>query len=1039
MPDHRLEIESETLSEPAGRMQALADAAARLLEADKFAEAEAVYCEMIAHAPGDPAGYFGASRAARGRGDREASLARLRVVAQAGPGHIHAAVEIAADLRALGRLDEAEAVCRELVNAHPDSADAYLALGHCARARGDRAESLKHFEAAVAADPRHIWAINEAAADLREAGRLDEAEAGYRRLLEIAPGHAHGLIGLGYCARLRGDLAASLALFQGAAAADPGFTWARIEVAGDLRELGRLDEAEAVCRDILAAQPHYAEAHLALGHCARSRGNRAAALAQFQAAAAADPENIWARNEAATELRELGQLQAAAARYRELLEISPNLVYAHLGLGYCARARGDGPEALAHFQDAARADPGNAWAHVECASIFRELGDLDAAEAACSAALAAQPNHAGALVALGHCARARGDRAAAIAHFRAGAAADPGNIWAINEITHELRESGDADAARRAAEAALQRHPNSLHLMLSVGLSERAAGRHAEALAAFAAAHEAFPEEPGVLVEMAVEERALGRQRRCDELLARALALDPRSLPALLCQAEQALMAAAPEQALALLERAGREQPEQLALKLATADALAALGKIDDAITLLAGVEGQFGPLPAVLAKRVYLLRQSGDLHEALRLGREVTARLPHFFGGWTERFHAELLAGSEADIETCLAQMPAGSAQERASVTRFRGNYAESCWRVEEAIGLYETAAEMLHQDAGLQHELVRAKLLRLDVAGAMVHLRRAVALTAHQTRLLQKSLNISQTHFGQVIDDYRIEENLLNVLISLQKLEPAARVAVLGYIVRETADSTAAAVALMVAMRQAGAFARRVAGRGGIPRRIIQFWDAETPPEDVARLMRSWRAHNPGLAHHLFNEGSAREFLAARFPASVLQAFSRVREPAQKADIFRLAVLAVAGGVYADADDRCLQAIDSIVPETAELVVYQEDHGTLGNNFMAARPRQDVVVRALEMAVAAVNRGDSDIVWLATGPGLLTRVFGQFFARGGEAAPAPGVVVLDRRELFAAVAIHCAAGYKRTDRHWSNTAFARRRGVLAGKNDNT
>jgi mannosyltransferase OCH1-like enzyme len=143
---------------------------------------------------------------------------------------------------------------------------------------------------------------------------------------------------------------------------------------------------------------------------------------------------------------------------------------------------------------------------------------------------------------------------------------------------------------------------------------------------------------------------------------------------------------------------------------------------------------------------------------------------------------------------------------------------------------------------------------------------------------------------------------------------------------------------------------------------------------------------------------------------------------------------VLAVAGGVYADADDKCLQPIDSIVPETAELVMYQEDHGTIANNFIAARPGQKVVVRALEMVVAAINRGDNDIVWLATGPGLLTRAFGQFLAPGAGLEVPPGVVVLDRRELFAAVAIHCAAGYKRTDRHWSNAAFARRRRDLVG-----
>jgi len=35
--------------------------------------------------------------------------------------------------------------------------------------------------------------------------------------------------------------------------------------------------------------------------------------------------------------------------------------------------------------------------------------------------------------------------------------------------------------------------------------------------------------------------------------------------------------------------------------------------------------------------------------------------------------------------------------------------------------------------------------------------------------------------------------------------------------------------------------------------------------------------------------------------------------------------------------------------------------------------------------------------------------------------------VVVLDRSELYRAVAVHCSAAYKQTARHWSNTVFSR------------
>ena len=91
-----------------------------------------------------------------------------------------------------------------------------------------------------------------------------------------------------------------------------------------------------------------------------------------------------------------------------------------------------------------------------------------------------------------------------------------------------------------------------------------------------------------------------------------------------------------------------------------------------------------------------------------------------------------------------------------------------------------------------------------------------------------------------------------------------------------------------------------------------------------------------------------------------------------------------------------------------TRVLFVYQEDFGTLGNNVIGAAPQHPVIGRALDLAVAAVGRGDRDILWLSTGPGLLTRAFAQTLASTPLvwAAWLDQIVVLDRRKLRHAVA---------------------------------
>jgi mannosyltransferase OCH1-like enzyme len=269
---------------------------------------------------------------------------------------------------------------------------------------------------------------------------------------------------------------------------------------------------------------------------------------------------------------------------------------------------------------------------------------------------------------------------------------------------------------------------------------------------------------------------------------------------------------------------------------------------------------------------------------------------------------------------------------------------------------------------------------------------------------------------------------------LVMARDLPPADRIAPLRAVAARFPDYTGAAISLLIALRQVGRFSRAAtvsadAVWGRIPQRIAQFWDAAVVPPDVSVLMESWRTHHPDWEYERFDSRAAQRFLRDNFAPAVLAAYNRARQKAQKADLFRLAYLCARGGYYIDADDRCLAPITTIAPSDCELVVYQEDYGTIANDFIGVVPGHPVLKRALTEAVTAVNRGDADILWLATGPGLLSRAFVREILRvDNDRAPAlDHAAVLDRSELYRAVAVHCSAAYKQTDRHWSNTVFGR------------
>lgn len=113
------------------------------------------------------------------------------------------------------------------------------------------------------------------------AGRLAEAEAGYRAALERAPQAAGVLHNLGVLAAETGRLREAVGFFDRAVAAEPAYASAHFNRAGALRALGEAAAArEAYQRTVALDAGHY-QAHQALGYLWLADGRRDRALDHF--------------------------------------------------------------------------------------------------------------------------------------------------------------------------------------------------------------------------------------------------------------------------------------------------------------------------------------------------------------------------------------------------------------------------------------------------------------------------------------------------------------------------------------------------------------------------------------------------------------------------------------------------------------------------------------------------------------------------------------------------------------------------------------
>ncbi len=129
-----------------------------------------------------------------------------------------------------------------------------------------------------------------------EAGRLPQAEAIYREVLDAAPGRPDAMVLLADVARRAGRLEAAAELLRGALRASPGVPSYHQQLGAVLAAMGRLDEAAACFREAAARKPDFALAHNSLGETLYALGELDGALASFRRALALEDRPRFREN-----------------------------------------------------------------------------------------------------------------------------------------------------------------------------------------------------------------------------------------------------------------------------------------------------------------------------------------------------------------------------------------------------------------------------------------------------------------------------------------------------------------------------------------------------------------------------------------------------------------------------------------------------------------------------------------------------------------------------------------------------------------------
>jgi tetratricopeptide (TPR) repeat protein len=147
-------------------------------------------------------------------------------------------------------------------------------------------------------------------------GRIDEAERGYRAVLERAPGHALATHYLGLAAWQRGDRGAAEPLMRAALERDASVPDFHNNLGLLLRDTGRVGDAIAAFRRALDVDPRWLDAYSNLGLALEAAGRFDEAIGAYRAAIAARPQLAAARQNLARTLVAGGAWAEGWGEYR---------------------------------------------------------------------------------------------------------------------------------------------------------------------------------------------------------------------------------------------------------------------------------------------------------------------------------------------------------------------------------------------------------------------------------------------------------------------------------------------------------------------------------------------------------------------------------------------------------------------------------------------------------------------------------------------------------------------------------------------------
>jgi protein O-GlcNAc transferase len=338
-----------------------------------------------------------------------------------------------------GRLQDAEALYREILARDDRQADAWHLLGTIAHQIGDHVVAIDLIGHAIELESRNANFHCNLGNALLATGQMDEAEQSYRRALDRKRDFPLAWFNLSSLLAQTGQLDEAITGYQEAIRLKPDFVEAHYNLALLFQGHRRWDAASSGYQRTLQLRPNHAEAWNNLGLVLKELGNIPEAIECHRRAIQFKPDYAEAFNNLGVACREQREVNRALECYTQALQLKPDYAAAFNNLGNLLQSMGRPSDAVTCLKRAIELQPGFAEAYTNLGAALQDLRRWNEAADSLRAALDLNPDDAAALQSLGNVVRDGGDTAEAIACYRRSLELKPDCLSALGQLIHQLQ------------------------------------------------------------------------------------------------------------------------------------------------------------------------------------------------------------------------------------------------------------------------------------------------------------------------------------------------------------------------------------------------------------------------------------------------------------------------------------------------------------------------------------------------------------------------------------------------------------------------